>query len=82
MKMIRRIEDRKLLIDLHIDILHGILHHDGTHDLIDELDEKLIVDSMSALGGIMIGILSSHFREGKQSGFRIPADLKEYWSLT
>ena len=82
MKMIGRIENRKLLIDLHIDILHEILHHEGTDELIDELDEKLIVDSMSALGGIMIGILSLHFREGKQSGFRIPADLQEYWSLT
>ena len=82
MKMIGRIEDRKLLIDLHIDILHEILHNDGTHELIEELDEKLIVDSMAALGGIMIGILSVHFRDGKQSGFRIPADLQEYWSLT
>ena len=82
MKMIGRIEDRKHLIDIHIDILHGILHHIGTNDLIDELDEKLIEDSMSALSGIMIGILSVHFREGKQSGFRIPADLQENWSLT
>ena len=82
MKMIGRIENRKLLIDLHIDILHEILHNDGTHELIEELDEKLIVDSMAALGGIMIGILSVHFRDGKQSGFRIPADLQEYWSLT
>jgi hypothetical protein len=39
------------------------------------------VDSMSALGGIMIAVLSLHFRKGKQSGFRIPENLKENWSL-
>ena len=82
MKIIGRVEDRRHLIDIHIDMLHNILHHEGTNDPVDELDEKLIMDSMSALGGIMISILSLHFREGKQSGFRIPTDLQEYWKLT
>ena len=81
MKILGRVEDRRHLFDIHIDLLHNILHQEGTNDPIDELDETLIVDSMSALGGIMVSILSLHFRAGKQSGFRIPADLQENWSL-
>lgn len=74
-------KNRIHLIDIHLNLLYNILHEKRTNEPVDELDEQLILDSMSALGGIMIGILNLHFREGKQSGFRIPKDLKEDWSL-
>ena len=69
------------LIDIQLSLLHNILHEKGTNDPVDELDEAMILDCMSAIGGIMIGILNLHFRESKQTGFRIPEDLKEDWSL-
>lgn len=69
------------LIDLQLERLHKNLHIEGTDDPVDELEEDAILDSMSALGGIMIGILSFHFRKGKDSGFRIPDNLKDNWSL-
>lgn len=81
-----RIDKRIDLFDLHVDVLQKILDHEGIDGLVDELDElleeELVTKTMSAIGGIMVSILSVHFREGKQSGFRIPADLKEHWSLT
>ncbi len=69
------------LIDLQLERLHKNLHIEGTDDPVDVLEEDAILDSMSALGGIMIGILSLHFRKGKDSGFRIPDNLKDNWSL-
>lgn len=80
--LIGRFLKKKYLIDIHLDMLHDILHKDGTDDPVDELDEAMILELMSALGGIMIAFLSIHFREGKQSGFRIPASLQKYWSLS
>jgi hypothetical protein len=81
MNLIGRSEDKKHLFHIHFDLLHNILHHQGTNNPVDEMDEEMIVDSMSAMGGIMIAVLSLHFRKGKQSGFRIPENLKENWSL-
>jgi hypothetical protein len=69
------------LIDIQLERLHKNLHIEGTDDPVDELEEDVILDSMSALGGIMVGILSFHFRQGKDSGFRIPNNLKDNWSL-
>lgn len=69
------------LIDIQLERLHKNLHIEGTNDPVEELEEDVILDSMSALGGIMIGILSFHFRKGKDSGFRIPDNLKDNWSL-
>jgi hypothetical protein len=85
-KIFGRIEKRSNLIDTHVGILHEIMDQVGIDGLIDEFDElveeEIVTKSMSAVGGIMVSILSVHFREGKQSGFRIPADLREHWSLT
>lgn len=81
MNILGRSENQKHLFHIHVDILHNILHHKGTNDPVEKMDEEMIVDSMSALGGIMIAVLSLHFRKGKQSGFRIPENLKENWSL-
>jgi len=69
------------LIDIHIDKLHNTLHKEGTNDPVDEMEEEMILDAMSSLGGIMVGILSFHFRQGKNIGFRIPDTLKENWAL-
>ena len=69
------------LIDLNVDKLHNLLHKNGTDDPVDEIQEDVILEFMSALGGIMVGILSFHFRLGKNSGFRIPKTLKDNWSL-
>lgn len=70
---------RQGLFDKHINILHEILHEDGV--LVEKLAEKEIQATMSAMGGIIISILSVYFRQGKNSGFRIPDDLQEHWGL-
>ncbi len=72
---------RDHLIDVQLARLHSLLHKDGTNDPIEELEEESIIESLSVFGGIMVGILSFHFRKGKNSGFRIPATLQENWSL-
>ena len=81
MSLISRSGDKKHLFHIHFDLLHNILHHKGTNNPVEKMDEKMIVDSMSAFGGIMIAVLSLHFRKGKQSGFRIPENLQANWSL-
>ncbi|MFY0644317.1 MAG: DUF2236 domain-containing protein [Bacteroidia bacterium] len=70
---------RKGLLHKHVGILHEILH-DG-EVLVDKLEEEGIQKAMSAMGGIIISILSKYFRKGKNSGFRIPEDLQEHWEL-
>lgn len=67
--------------ETHLNKIHKILHPDGSDDFIDELDEKLMMDAMSSLGTVMVGILTLHFRKGKQSGFRIPKTLQENWEI-
>jgi hypothetical protein len=69
------------LIDVHIELLHNVLHHKDTGNPVEELEEEMILDSMTAMGGIMIAILNGHFRKGKDTGFRIPATLQDNWQL-
>ena len=69
------------LIDVHIGLLHNVLHHKDTGNPVEELEEEMILDSMSAMGGIMITILNGHFRKGKETGFRIPKTLQDNWQL-
>jgi hypothetical protein len=69
------------LIDLHINKMHNILHDDSTGEPVEELEEEMIVELMKVFGGIMVAILSIHFRKGKESGFRIPAKLQDNWAL-
>jgi hypothetical protein len=69
------------LIDLHLDKMHKILHNTETGEPVEELEEEMIVELMKVFGGIMVAILSLHFRKGKESGFRIPATLQDNWSL-
>ena len=69
------------LIDIQLKKLHKNFHVEGTDDPVAVLEEEAILDSMSLMGGIMISILSVHFRHGKNTGFRIPDNLKDNWSL-
>jgi hypothetical protein len=69
------------LIDLHLDKMHSILHDDSTGEPVEELEEEMIVELMKIFGGIMVAVLSLHFRKGKESGFRIPATLQDNWAL-
>jgi len=74
-------KDDQHLIDIHIALIHNVLHHRDTGNPVEELEEHMIVDSMSSLGGIMISILNVHYREGKDTGFRIPKTLQDNWQL-
>ena len=47
---------------------------------VDEAEDGAIA-LQKLQGGVVVGILAKYFREGKQSGFRIPVDLKEHWAL-
>jgi hypothetical protein len=69
------------LIDIQLGKIHDILHHKDTGHPVEKLEEDTILSLISHLGGIMVAILSSHFRSGKNSGFRIPESLKDHWSL-
>ena len=68
------------LIDIHLDKIKDTLH-DEQGEPLEELGEDLIINIMSALGGIMVSVLSVHFRQGKETGFRIPASLQDNWAL-
>lgn len=50
------------------------------------VDRGIVADlfktAMNSVGGVIIGVLSLYFREGKEAGFRIPTDLKEHWALS
>lgn len=69
------------LIDIHIELLHNVLHHPDSGNPREILEEQLMIDSMNAMGGIMISVLSKHYRDGKNTGFRIPASLQDNWQL-
>ena len=74
--------NQKHLVVIHQNKLHNVLHPKDKKNEVEEFSEELVKDSLSALSGVMIGILSLHFREGKQSGFRIPKTLRANWSRT
>ncbi|MDX1642225.1 MAG: oxygenase MpaB family protein, partial [Balneolaceae bacterium] len=69
------------MIEVHLEQLHKVLHHDDTGLPLEELEEDAILDMIQVFGGIIVAVLSAHFREGKESGFRIPKDLHENWAL-
>lgn len=81
-KELNRFQNRKPLIEIHNNKLHEVLHNKEDNNPLEELGEEIVNDSLSALSGIVIGILSIHFREGKNSGFRIPKTLRANWSRT
>ena len=69
------------LLDIHLEKMHNILHDKATGEPVEELEEEMIVEIMKVFSGIMVAILSLHFRQGKESGFRIPATLQNNWAL-
>jgi hypothetical protein len=81
-KELNRFNNRKPLIEIHNNKLHQVLHKKEDDNPVEELGEEIMSDSLSALSGIVIGILSLHFREGKNSGFRIPKTLRANWART
>ena len=84
LKIIGQNKKQNNLIDKHVGLLQELLNLGGIKELVEELDEvveeEIITKFMSTLGGIMVSILSVHFREGKRAGFRIPENLKDHWS--
>ncbi|MGB5941783.1 MAG: oxygenase MpaB family protein [Leeuwenhoekiella sp.] len=68
------------LLDVHLDKL-GDFIHDENGEVIEKLEEDGVMELMGIFGGIMVGILTEYFRAGKNSGFRMPKDLKENWKL-
>jgi hypothetical protein len=70
------------LIDDQIDVFDEVLQDlDPNNPNSRGIKEEIIKKAMSSIGGVVVGILAKYFREGKQSGFRIPVDLKEHWAL-
>lgn len=69
------------MVEVHLEQLHKILHHNDTGEPLEELEEDAILDLINVFGGIIVAVLSAHFREGKESGFRIPKNLQENWAL-
>lgn len=69
------------LIDIQLKLLHDLLHDLETGEPLEKLEEDSINKLISIFGGIMVSVLSVHFRKGKESGFRIPKDLQENWVL-
>lgn len=68
-------------IDLHLGKMHNILHDLESGEPVEKLEEDAILELISIFGGIMVAVLSIHFRQGKESGFRIPNDIQENWAL-
>jgi hypothetical protein len=69
------------LFDIHLGKMHNLLYDKATGEPVEELEEEMIVELMKLFGGIMVAILSLHFRKGKETGFRIPATLQDNWAL-
>jgi len=82
---------KKHLIDLHLDKLTDLLESHREHIMdSDKLhkDRKIHFkkDAMTAVSGLVMGLLAQHFRpgkltHGKPTQFRIPMSLKENWSI-
>jgi hypothetical protein len=78
----RGTETKKNLIDYQLEEFEELLvQMDPEGPATRGLKEELFKRAMASIGGVIIGVLSSYFRLGKQSGFRIPENLKEHWAL-
>lgn len=73
--LIDNIRTRKHLVNVH---------HKNLHKAVQRAEkvnqEENTYESITALSGVMIGILSLYFRDGKKSGFRIPKTLRANWA--
>lgn len=79
---LNRFTNKKPLIEVHNNKLHNVLHNKTDDSNVDHLEEGVIGESLEAISGIVIGILAIHFRQGKNSGFRIPKTLRANWART
>ena len=68
-------------IEIEVKLLYNILHDVKNNEPLEKLEEDSIMELITVLGGIMVSVLSVHFRHGKESGFRIPQYLQEDWAL-
>lgn len=73
--LIDNIRTRKHLVNVH----HKNLHKAVERTEKENQDENTY-ESITALSGVMIGILSLYFRDGKKSGFRVPKTLRANWA--
>ncbi len=73
--LLDKIRTRRHLVNVH----HKNLHKTVVRNEKEEHDENGH-ESITALSGVMIGILSLYFRDGKKSGFRIPKTLRANWA--
>jgi hypothetical protein len=72
---------RKHLVTVHRKKLHkSILKIEKESG--DDVQNDNPNETIAALSGVIIGILSLYFRDGKKSGFRIPKTLRANWART
>ncbi len=75
-------EQTENLVDLQVNVFDEALkdldpNNPNQRGLMSDIIKKV----MNSMGGVIISVLARYFREGKQSGFRIPTDLREHWQL-
>lgn len=70
----------KHIIQIHVNKAEQSMQTTAQDTAVQKAEEFVIEDSMSAIGGMVVGVLTVFFRPGKNSGFRIPADLQELWA--
>jgi hypothetical protein len=79
MGLLELVRPGKHMVTVHRKNLHStVLKAENEND--DDSKENVVHESIAALSGVMIGILSLYFRDGKKSGFRIPRTLRANWS--
>jgi hypothetical protein len=60
------------MVTVHRKNLHSTVLKAEKENDDDDSKDNVVYESITALNGVMIGILSPCFRDGKKSGFRIP----------
>jgi len=80
--LLNRFKNSKPLIEVHNNKLHKVLHSNVDGSQPEHMEEGVMGESLEAVSGIVIGILALHFRQGKNSGFRIPKTLRANWART
>jgi len=80
MGLLDQVRPGKHMITVHRKNLHSTVLKSEKETDDDDARENVVHESIAALSGVMIGILSLYFRDGKKSGFRIPRTLRANWS--
>jgi hypothetical protein len=72
----------KHLIDYQMDVFDELSEEmDPNNPATRGVGTFLLKKAMGSIGSVIIGMLSTYFRTGKMTDFRIPSDLKEHWAL-